>query len=65
MNDVRKKFGNGQFLTESSKRVFHENDISASNGLAVPSFATSYAFMFVLWARIAAISYQDKGLQIH
>ena len=41
------------------------NDISATNGLAVPVFAMSYVLMFVLWALVAAIPCQDRGLQIH
>ncbi|XP_059591101.1 uncharacterized protein LOC132253335 [Vitis vinifera] len=38
-----------------------DNSIPLMNGLAVPVFALSYAFMFVLWARVAAIPYQYRA----
>ncbi|XP_059653387.1 protein BYPASS1-LIKE-like [Cornus florida] len=41
------------------------NEILATNGLAIPVFTMSYVLMFVLWALVAAIPCQDRGLQIH
>lgn len=41
------------------------NDISATNGFAVPVFAMNHVLLFVLWALVAAIPCQDRGLQIH
>lgn len=41
------------------------NEITATNGLAVPTFTMNYLLMFVLWTLVAAIPCQDRGLQIH
>lgn len=41
------------------------NEIAATNGLAVPTFTMNYVLMFVLWTLVAAITCQDRGLQIH
>ncbi|KAK3009488.1 hypothetical protein RJ639_013853 [Escallonia herrerae] len=41
------------------------NEIAATNGLAIPVFTMSFVLMFVLWALVAAIPCQDRGLQIH
>ncbi|KAM7250619.1 hypothetical protein ACFE04_022502 [Oxalis oulophora] len=41
------------------------SDIIATNGLAVPIFTMSSVLMFVLWALVAAIPCQDRGLNIH
>lgn len=41
------------------------NDIVASNGLAVPVYTMGNVLLFVMWALVAAIPCQDRGLQIH
>lgn len=41
------------------------NEILATNGLAVPVFTMSSVLMFVLWALVAAIPCQDRGLNVH
>lgn len=41
------------------------NEIAATNGLAIPIFTMNFMLMFVLWALVAAIPCQDRGLQIH
>ncbi|CAK9157291.1 unnamed protein product [Ilex paraguariensis] len=41
------------------------NEIVATNGLAIAVFTMSYVLMFVLWALVAAIPCQDRGIQIH
>lgn len=41
------------------------NEIAATNGLAIPIFTISSVLMFVLWALVAAIPCQDRGLNIH
>ena len=41
------------------------NEILATNGLAVPVFTMSFVLMFVLWALVAAIPCQDRGLNAH
>ncbi|KAJ7946669.1 UPF0496 protein 4 [Quillaja saponaria] len=41
------------------------NEIVATNGLAAPVFTMNYVLMFVLWALVAAIPCQDRGLNIH
>ncbi|XP_073020085.1 protein BYPASS1-LIKE-like [Primulina eburnea] len=40
------------------------NDI-ASNGLNVAVFTMNYVLLFVMWALVAAIPCQDRGLQTH
>ncbi|XP_031130319.1 uncharacterized protein LOC116032064 [Ipomoea triloba] len=41
------------------------NEIAASNGLAALVFTMSFVLMFVLWALVAAIPCQDRGIQIN
>ncbi|KAJ8561448.1 hypothetical protein K7X08_027638 [Anisodus acutangulus] len=41
------------------------NEIIATNGLAVAVFTMSYVLYFVMWALVAAIPCQDRGLQTH
>ncbi|XP_019169705.1 PREDICTED: uncharacterized protein LOC109165417 [Ipomoea nil] len=41
------------------------NEIAASNGLATLVFTMSFVLMFVLWALVAAIPCQDRGIQIN
>lgn len=41
------------------------NEIVATNGLAVTVFTMSFVLMFVLWALVAAIPCQDRGLNVH
>ncbi|GAV84764.1 DUF793 domain-containing protein [Cephalotus follicularis] len=41
------------------------NEIVASNGLAVPLFTMSSVLLFVMWAIVAAIPCQDRGLHVH
>lgn len=41
------------------------NEITATNGLANTVFTMAFVLMFVLWALVAAIPCQDRGLQIH
>ncbi|XP_039133920.1 uncharacterized protein LOC120270907 [Dioscorea cayenensis subsp. rotundata] len=41
------------------------HEIVASNGLAVPVFTMSSVLLFVMWALVAAIPCQDRGLQTH
>ncbi|KAK2979600.1 hypothetical protein RJ640_020092 [Escallonia rubra] len=41
------------------------NDIMATNGLAVAVFTMNYVLLFVMWALVAAIPCQDRGLQTH
>ncbi|KAK4354620.1 hypothetical protein RND71_026814 [Anisodus tanguticus] len=41
------------------------NEIIATNGLAVAVFTMSYVLYFVMWALVAAIPCQDRGLQMH
>ncbi|XAR49414.1 hypothetical protein NMG60_11032618 [Bertholletia excelsa] len=41
------------------------NEVAATNGLAIPVFAMSSVLMFALWALVASIPCQDRGLQIH
>ncbi|KAG4952395.1 hypothetical protein AAZX31_16G151200 [Glycine max] len=40
-------------------------DIVATNGLALPIFTMSYVMVFVMWALVAAIPCQDRGLGLH
>ncbi|KAF8411626.1 hypothetical protein HHK36_004184 [Tetracentron sinense] len=41
------------------------NEITATNGLAVPVFTMNSVLLFVMWALVAAIPCQDRGLQTH
>ncbi|KAL8261415.1 hypothetical protein R6Q59_025464 [Mikania micrantha] len=41
------------------------NEILATNGLAVAVYTMSCVFLFVMWALVAAIPCQDRGLQCH
>ncbi|XP_059280019.1 protein BYPASS1-LIKE-like [Lycium ferocissimum] len=41
------------------------NEIVATNGLALAVFTMSYVLYFVMWALVAAIPCQDRGLQTH
>ncbi|GAB4861117.1 hypothetical protein Ancab_036275 [Ancistrocladus abbreviatus] len=41
------------------------NDISATNGLAVAVYTISCVLLLVMWALVAAIPCQDRGLQAH
>lgn len=41
------------------------NEVAATNGLAVAVFTMNYVMLFVMWALVAAIPCQDRGLQTH
>ncbi|CAA2993536.1 uncharacterized protein LOC111373047 [Olea europaea subsp. europaea] len=41
------------------------NEISATQGLNVAVFTMNYVLLFVMWALVAAIPCQDRGLQTH
>lgn len=41
------------------------NEIVVTNGLVVPVFTMSSVLLFVMWALVAAIPCQDRGLQVH
>ncbi|TKY51402.1 BYPASS-related protein [Spatholobus suberectus] len=41
------------------------NDLVASSGLAMPVFIMNSILLFVMWALVAAIPCQDRGLQVH
>ncbi|KAK7343737.1 hypothetical protein VNO77_12738 [Canavalia gladiata] len=41
------------------------NDLMASNGLALPVFIMNSILLFVIWALVAAIPCQDRGLHVH
>ncbi|KAJ0615291.1 hypothetical protein HanIR_Chr02g0072431 [Helianthus annuus] len=41
------------------------NEIAATNGLALVVYTMSCVFLFVMWALVAAIPCQDRGLQSH
>ncbi|CAK9134699.1 unnamed protein product [Ilex paraguariensis] len=41
------------------------NEIMATNGLVVAFYTMSYVLLFVMWALVAAIPCQDRGLQTH
>ncbi|KAL3504485.1 hypothetical protein ACH5RR_034326 [Cinchona calisaya] len=41
------------------------NEVMATNGLAVAVFTMNYVLLFVLWALVAAIPCQDRGLGTH
>ncbi|XP_047321848.1 protein ROH1-like [Impatiens glandulifera] len=41
------------------------NEIAATNGLALAVYTMSSVLLFVMWALVAAIPCQDRGLQTH
>ncbi|KAL5560164.1 hypothetical protein UlMin_036375 [Ulmus minor] len=41
------------------------NEIVATNGFAVAVFTINSVLLFVMWALVAAIPCQDRGLQVH
>ncbi|KAG0499994.1 hypothetical protein HPP92_000066 [Vanilla planifolia] len=41
------------------------NEISATNGLAVPVYTMNNVLLFVMWTLVAAIPCQDRGMQTH
>uniref|UniRef100_A0A1D1ZAA6 UPF0496 protein 4 n=1 Tax=Anthurium amnicola TaxID=1678845 RepID=A0A1D1ZAA6_9ARAE len=41
------------------------HDVVATHGLAVPVYTMSTLLLFVMWALVAAIPCQDRGLQTH
>ncbi|XP_073124994.1 protein ROH1D-like [Henckelia pumila] len=41
------------------------NEIASTNGLNVAVFTMNYVLLFVMWALVAAIPCQDRGLQTH
>lgn len=41
------------------------NEITSTNGLNVAVFTMNYVLLFVMWALVAAIPCQDRGLQTH
>lgn len=41
------------------------NEILSTNGLSLAVFTMSYVLLFVMWALVAAIPCQDRGLQTH
>ncbi|GKU90674.1 hypothetical protein SLEP1_g4641 [Rubroshorea leprosula] len=41
------------------------NEILATNGLAAPVYTMGSVLLFVMWAMVAAIPCQDRGLQVH
>uniref|UniRef100_A0A1J3FZM4 UPF0496 protein 4 n=1 Tax=Noccaea caerulescens TaxID=107243 RepID=A0A1J3FZM4_NOCCA len=41
------------------------SDVAASNGLAVPVYTMTSVLLFVMWALVAAIPCQDRGLAVH
>ncbi|KAG0476924.1 hypothetical protein HPP92_013287 [Vanilla planifolia] len=49
----------------SNLNVPRGNEISATNGLAIPVFTMNNVLMFVMWTLVASIPCQDRGLQIH
>ncbi|KAJ0255789.1 hypothetical protein HA466_0088410 [Hirschfeldia incana] len=40
-------------------------DVTATSGLAVPVYTMNSVLLFVMWALVAAIPCQDRGLQVH
>ncbi|CAN7041874.1 unnamed protein product [Brassica oleracea var. botrytis] len=42
-----------------------QNDVVASNGLAVPVYTMASVLLFVMWVLVAAIPCQDRGLQVN
>ncbi|XP_022767910.1 uncharacterized protein LOC111312142 [Durio zibethinus] len=41
------------------------NEVVATNGLAMPVYTMGCVLLFVMWALVAAIPCQDRGLQVH
>ncbi|KAE8684522.1 putative Potassium transporter [Hibiscus syriacus] len=41
------------------------NEVVATNGLAIPGYTMGCVLLFVMWALVAAIPCQDRGLQVH
>ncbi|KAL3651571.1 hypothetical protein CASFOL_004573 [Castilleja foliolosa] len=41
------------------------NDVAATNGLATLIFTMSFVLVFVLWALVAAVPCQDRGIPTH
>ncbi|XVE55152.1 hypothetical protein DITRI_Ditri03aG0137200 [Diplodiscus trichospermus] len=41
------------------------NELAATNGFAVPVYTMGCVVLFVMWALVAAIPCQDRGLQVH
>ncbi|XAR49657.1 hypothetical protein NMG60_11032923 [Bertholletia excelsa] len=41
------------------------NEVTATNGLAVAVFIMNSVLLFVMWALVAAIPCQDRGIQLH
>ncbi|KAG8497041.1 hypothetical protein CXB51_008254 [Gossypium anomalum] len=41
------------------------SDVVATNGLVMPVYAMGCVLLFVMWALVAAIPCQDRGLQVH
>ncbi|XP_058769888.1 protein BYPASS1-LIKE-like [Vicia villosa] len=41
------------------------NDLIATNGLAMTVYVMNSVLLFVMWALVAAIPCQDRGLQVH
>ncbi|KAE8666589.1 putative Potassium transporter [Hibiscus syriacus] len=41
------------------------NEVVATNGLAIPVYTMGSVLLFVMWALVAAIPCQDRGLQVH
>ncbi|ESQ27710.1 hypothetical protein EUTSA_v10018683mg [Eutrema salsugineum] len=41
------------------------SDVTATNGLVVPVYTMNSILLFVMWALVAAIPCQDRGLQVH
>ncbi|KAJ0976551.1 hypothetical protein J5N97_012278 [Dioscorea zingiberensis] len=41
------------------------HELMQTNGLAVPVFTMNLVLLFVMWALVAAIPCQDRGLQMH
>ncbi|XP_061349349.1 protein BYPASS1-LIKE-like [Gastrolobium bilobum] len=41
------------------------NDLVASNGIALPVYTMNSILLFVMWALVAAIPCQDRGLHLH
>ncbi|KAL1216753.1 Protein ROH1D [Cardamine amara subsp. amara] len=41
------------------------SDVTATNGLVVPVYTMTSILLFVMWALVAAIPCQDRGLQVH
>uniref|UniRef100_A0A2N9FUK5 R3H domain-containing protein n=1 Tax=Fagus sylvatica TaxID=28930 RepID=A0A2N9FUK5_FAGSY len=51
--------------SSSSNHNNHRNELVASNGLAVSVFTMNWVLLLTMWALVAAIPCQDRGLQVH